>query len=81
MDGASSSLDVIKEASTQRIIPSETPLLGGESAIVEIVECRSKRRRTNHIMMMMKEEGSNRRTPFTDKKTFQQKRIIIMMIL
>jgi hypothetical protein len=51
-------LDVIKEASTQRMIPAETPLLGGESAMVETVECRSKRKRTNHNMMMtMKEEG------------------------
>jgi hypothetical protein len=53
-------LDVIKEASMQRTIPAETPLLGGESAIVETVEHRSRRRRTNHNnmkMMMMKEEG------------------------
>jgi hypothetical protein len=33
-------------------------LLGGESAIVGIVEYRSRRRRTNHnVMMTMKEEG------------------------
>jgi hypothetical protein len=69
LDGASS-LDVIKEASTQRTIPAETPLLGGESAIVGTAERRSKRRRTNHIVVMMKQEGSNPRTPVTDKKAF-----------
>jgi hypothetical protein len=58
LNGASS-LDIIKEASTQRMIPAETPLLGGESAIVETVEHRSRRRRSNHndMMMAMKEEG------------------------